>query len=224
MSQILVLKPFYKKFCVIRNVVNPSSMEKNNKTSNDYSRITNTNQSIKIHKNRKILQLLNEEVDIKFDYITTLLDNPYEEIKYTQENNFLNDELVSIFLSYLIKMSQFNDERNFVVLYLSDKLNSDSNLFTILQEIGDKISHYNDYSFSMKIAHNKEFKDVYKEINFNHDNKLYLNLKEVEKACKNLKEDEEVIFYFSIQNRHNNSTLKIINVSFENLNVVTQLL
>lgn len=234
LSQILVLKPFYKKFCVIRDTAELLSKDKPQKVfsySNDnyntkYDSNSNTANIIKINKHRKILHLINEDIQFKFDYLLSLLDNPYEEINYTKENNYINEELVTIFMSYLIRMNQISDDRDFIVLYISDNLKIDSNLFTILQEISDRISHYNDYSFNIKISSNKEFKDVTKEVFFNHNHKLNLNLKEVEKHMNNIhnNENEEYILCFTIQNKQNKSKLKVFNISCDNVNNITHLL
>ncbi len=124
-------------------------------------------------------------------------------------------------------MNQIRDERDFIVLHITDNLKINaSNFFPLLQDLANRISHYNDYVFSLKIAVNKEFKDVTKEISFNHNNKLNMNLNEIEKIFKSLinNEDDETIFYFNIQNKQNKSKLKIFSLSCDNIHVTTQLL
>jgi hypothetical protein len=241
LSQILVLKPFHKKFLVLREVPESSSKDKlkKNLTSNNTSNYStndtnetqlqnkNSLQTIKIQKNRKILHMINEDIQFKFDYVLSLIDNPYEEINYTKEGPYLNEELLSIFMSYLIRMNQINDERDFIVLHISDKMKIlPADIFPLIQELANRISHYNDYTFSLKIAVCKEFKDVTKEIIFNHNNKLVLNMNNIEKSVKNLitNEDDETVLYINIQNRQNKSKLKIFCIPYHNVNIATQLL
>lgn len=231
MSQILILKPFYKKFCVIRN----------------YQPFTNYSGILKVHKNRKQLNLVNHNTDdtiLKFDYICSLFDNIYEEVNYCKEASYLNEEMINFLMSYLIKMNQVNDERNFLVLYLTHtfhvNMNDENtvtsfkfcnNIIPILQELINRISHFNEYTFQVKVITGDEFVNVSKEINFNYNFKFYINPLEIEKSVfdfydKVLRESGKNIIgmSFIIKNQKNNSKFRLLNLSYNQSNIATNLI
>jgi hypothetical protein len=268
-SQLLILKPFYKKFCVIRNY-KQKEKELGNQTnstnqitrlnlchvSNNFStnnsifqsarkQINNINNSypFKIDKSRKLLSISDqgEESKIKLDYICSLFDNEYEEVNYCKETQFINDELVQMLMSYLIKMNSLNDERDFIVLYLSEQLQLEKtdekinllfnkNLLLIVQDLIHKISHYNDYSILMKIGTTEEFYDLVKESNFGDTKKFNFNYKEIEKNlipifnAINESEGKITCIYFCIKNKKNNSKIKIFNFDYKSKYLVENIL
>lgn len=269
LSQLLILKPFYKKFCIIRNykqkerdignninltnVVTRLNLSHTNLKLSLYNNISqsesaqynniNTTYPFKIDKSRKLLTILDqgEESKIKMDYICSLFDNPYEEVNYCMESQFINDELVQMLMSYLIKMNSLNDERDFIILYLSDQLELEKadgkinllfnkNLMIIVHDIINKISHYNDYTIFMKIGTKEEFYELLKESNFGDTKKFNFNNKEIDKnliSVFNSVDESEIkvtCIYFCIKNKKNNSKMKIFYFDYKSKLLVENLL
>jgi hypothetical protein len=217
----------------------------NNIFQSESERFININNCypFKIDKSRKLLTILDqgEESKIKIDYICSLFDNPYEEVNYCIESQFINDELVQMLMSYLIKMNSLNDERDFIVLYLSEQLQLEKvdekinlhfnkNLMSILQDIINKISHYNDYSMFMKIGTKEEFYELIKESNFGDSKKFNFNYKEIEKnlisVFNSLNESEKKLtcIYFCIKNKKNNSKMKFFYFDYKSKLLVENIL
>lgn len=213
-SQQLTFKPFYKKFAFIRNY-------------------TPDLKNIKIDKSRKFIQFLPDELKFKFDYISSLIDNPYEEAKYTNETTYLKEEFIFILSSYLIKMNQVNDTKDYNILYLTETLILDqthfnTNLFSVIQEIINKIQVFGDYSITLKLGINEEIVELMKETNINSNSsvKFTLNLHEIQKLYKNVVLDEKQpdTIIISIKNNKNNSHMRIINLDFNNVECIGALL
>jgi hypothetical protein len=233
-NHILILKPFYKKFCVIRSNESEIAIT----TENDISLTSQNPKNFLIQKNRKILSISEIESLFKFDYIISLIDNPYEEIKYVKETTYINDELISIFMSYLIQMNSCNDERNFVGLYLTNFNNNNSqlnnNITSIVQSLVNKISHFNDYTFTIKGISKSNIFNITKETIFSENlsssssinSKMSLVFKEAnELIIKAVGSEDEVIGYvFCIRNVKNESKMKIFNLSFKDQNLVSSVI
>lgn len=247
LSQIVVLKPFYKKFCLIRNVRDFYS----NKV-NCYDVYEN---NFKIDKLRKNIHLMHkdDETKIKFDYISSLLDNQLEENKLCNENELINNEFSLILLSYATKINSFNDERDFLILFLNESIfvgiNSSENLspcvsknlLEILIKIISQITEYSEYTLSIKVGLPGGSYYIMKEKHLSiHNNITYQELESVFSMMKhniiNLSSDpnlinqvedlENDVIYccFEMKNLKNKSKIKLFNLSYAKIDMVGNLL
>ncbi len=201
---------------------------------------------IKIDKSRKSLQIIQneDETKIKFDYISSLLDNSLEEERVCKETELINKELNLIFLSYSTKMNSFNDERNFFVFYLSKNIfeyDTDSsenfkasfckNFLKSIHEVLKQMTQFNEFSLSVKLGFLDETHFLVKEKVFNDLNVFSFFLDEINENLTNIiksllkgdsrrnnlfKDISKSVMYssFLIKNLRNKSIIKILNFSY----------
>lgn len=229
-SQIIVLKPFYKKFFILRNIQN-KEIEKNDLLKN-----------IQINKNRKNIiysNEKNEDLTLEFNYAISLHNNCFEEIKYAKEDSILNNELLSMFMSYMIQMTSANDERNLVSLYLSQNLNMDypnlnfnCNMLNSLIEVAKHISHFNEILFNFKLIFRENILDilskdyVFKDCSSNKQNFSLILFQDLilknETAIAN--KDNLIGVEFILTNTKNNSKMKIFYLNIQETTIINSLL
>ncbi len=201
---------------------------------------------IKIDKSRKTLQIIQneDETKIKFDYISSLLDNTLEEEHVCKETELINKELNLIFLSYSTKMNSFNDERNFFVFYLSKNIfeyetdNTEifkasfcKNFLKSVHEVLKQMTQFNEFSLSVKLGFLDETHFLVKEKVFNDLNVFSYSFDEVNENLTDLinnllkgdsrgnnffKDISKSVIYssFLIKNLRNKSIIKILNFSY----------
>lgn len=214
LNQAMILKPFYKKFCIIRNISMNNSEEIN-------IRISKTRDNIILKPSTT------DQINIPFDNILSLVNNPYEELKYINETTYLNEEIISTLMSYMIKINTSSEEKDFLALYITDNVidnqcDGNRNIYMIFQELLNRLSHYSEHEFYIKIILKDSFKDIIKEIRINYNHKTILNIQEIEDKIKTY--SNIIGIYFGIRNMKNNSKMKIFYFNIDSMNIINNLL
>jgi hypothetical protein len=209
LSQMLVFKPYYKKFLIFRQSTSP-------------------NNQFKISKYRKNLTVSVEGIEssFKFDYIYSLIDNPYEEIKYCNDMIYLNNEMISVFNNYTIQSNSSSDRQDLLALYISNPIKVvdeivtfNTSIIDILDEVYKRLDNINDYHITVKLITSESFYEFLTITNENFKNIF-------EKAIQdNLCMFKEVIgFFFIIKNNTTGCQIKVIYMSYEDCTRLPQLL
>jgi hypothetical protein len=151
LGNMLVLKPYFKKFLLLRKHKHPYS-------------------GFKVSRNRKNLTCKVDSTEncFKFDYISSLLDNPYEEVNVVNENELLNSEAACIVNNYIHKINEKGaDGRDLLVLYISKELRSSDNTTlsfntNIMHILNDVYKHLDspEYQITAKLMTNDCFYDL----------------------------------------------------------------
>jgi hypothetical protein len=211
LANMLVLKPYFKKFLILRKA--------EDKSLQSY---------FKVPKTKKNLIITNEgiETNIKFDHISSLVDNPYEEVNYLSEKDHLNQETASILNNYILKVNAVSEGRDLLILYISkpitvvnNSLSYNTNLIEVLNEVYKRIDNVIEYQITIKLITADSFLDLLTltqgDLKAQIENTFQENLKLFEDAFG---------LYFTIKNKNNNSQAKIIYISYEDTVRLPQLL
>ena len=125
------------------------------------------------------------------------------------------------------------EDHDFICLYISDKIyfNNSSLLFNhniihCLNDLIKKISHFNEFSFEIKIIIKNEFIDIIKEIKCGEKSFWNINIKDLETIILNsIHSNDDIIgIYFSIKNLNSNVHMKVIYLSSDYNNIIINLL
>ena len=192
LSHILTLKPYYKKFLILRK-------SKNNQIKKSFT----------IQKNRKNL-IINVMDNYKFDIIISCLFNNYEQkkIKDGDDSKYISNELINMLLPYITQFSSFgNEEKNYFILYLSKIENPLKICDRIIQLIKSLMSHFTEMKFSIRV--------ILKEITVNivNENENFEN-EDYKAKLDNI--NQEVFGYiFCLRDEKNNSKFEICNLDYK---------
>ena len=83
----------------------------------DYRKYLSIRTSVNDNQNLQITP--SDITTIKFDYIISLLDNKYEEIKYKNEDDFCTEEQLNIFLTYINKTLSLEKAQDSFFIYIN---------------------------------------------------------------------------------------------------------
>lgn len=155
----LVLKPFYRKFLVLR-------------TGENYSKY-----KFKIcKKNRKTFTIINSnniEVKVNFDYIFSSFDSNFDYLDLTTEDEKIDTDLLRILSNYLGEISQHNI-MSLYITQLNQKFIFDNKIVLILKKL---ITDYaNDYICTIKIITKEESIEIVTDKVYKEEENFFKNL------------------------------------------------
>ena len=212
-QNIMVLKPFFRKICIIRGYENKNNYEISNETNfinilenkKNFDLILPTNE----YDSKQNNEIELKEFNLKFDNIISLHSNRCLDVdficKENIENIFLNQEILNLINGYWGKLVNYStsDHKNYLGIYLSDpieystKICMNKNLIIILENFIKN----NLFSTNIDVFVSLITKDSFipyiqvKNINKNSETKSFLNILEFcGKENLNNFENENYIF------------------------------
>jgi hypothetical protein len=183
-TNTILLKPFYKKYIILRQ----------NELINHY---------FKISKNRKSFNNKADGIEssLKFDYIISTVDNPFE-LKNTKEDNYIYQEVITIMQTYLTKVMDMNEGKNILMMYLSKYISLNNNvLIAIINDLLHRVSHF-EFQLDLKLIYCDKFLEIATGVN---------NIRDI----VIINEEEIVGFLFKITNKVNKTEINILQLSYD---------
>ena len=188
LSHIITLKPYYKKFFILR---------KSNETIHNVS----------IHKNRKSIELNKNE--FKFDFIISTLFNCYipKSLQNEDDSKYISNELFNIVHPYVIQFSSLNnEEKNYFLLYMSKISNRKQMNSHILFLIQNLLTHFTDLQLSIKIILKEIIINLLSEGEAFNENAIAQKIQSIEQ--------DTFGFVYSLQRENNKSKFEIVDLDY----------
>jgi len=182
-------------------------------------------EKVKLSDYRKALSIREngnntETISIKFDYIISLLDNKYEELKFTNEDKFCKDELTNIFLTYINRITSLEKPQDMFILYLNKSTNLEierpkyiEQLEDIFNIIGEKEAWF--YSIKMLFGFktgSQTTHEILKDTEISNKKDNFISLKNVDYT-------KSLGLLLTLTNVRTKSKMKFLNINYTQSNV-----
>lgn len=153
----------------------------------------------KISKNRKCLCFKSDgfETSLKFDYIISTTDNPYE-LDSSNEDVHVHEEVINIMQTYLTRVLEMSEAKNILILHLSKYVGNHS-LIQIINDLLQRVSHLG-LELTIKYIHSDSFTEIATGLN----------------SIGNIEINENMIgLLFKITNKVNKTQINILQMSYD---------